>query len=327
MSGNNFHQLSLPFDTNKKIDTVRGEVLTSQLGGVLMHEHVFCRVRPQHRPAAARYIKGQIQKLKEHGIRTIVDLTTYVLPDQFVPFLLEEDFNIICCAGYYTKNKVPKSYLKLDDSVLTDKLLGKVVKGIGKYRIKPSIIKVASSGRNLDQFERNIFTAAARVQQTTKLPIATHSPRGGRKQLEHLLKNGANPKKVFFSHMEMELKGISPSTVQELINDLLWILQQGAYIFFGDFSVQNTSYRHQVIQVLRTCCERGFEEQIFISTDSYWAHRNGVIKVRGNPITSKMPRSYTYTVTLIKPLLLKNGFTPSMIHKFLFDNPVTFFSN
>lgn len=319
-----YTQLSLPI--GKKIHTLTGEVPVNRLGKTLMHEHVFCKVRTSNLHVVEDYLASQLKRLKASGIDTIVDLTTYVLPDRFYPIISRYEVNVICCAGYYLKSKVPKSYHQMGELQLTKVLEKKFVQGLGKYKVKPNIIKVASSGNILNDFETRIISAAATVHKSLNVPIATHAQLGGRKQLELLLRLGTEPSSVFISHLEMGLKGTNKLTYREVCQDAIWILQQGAYLFFGDFTVNDSPYRRKVIQLLQHCCSRGFENQIFLSADSYWSYRRGEIRVRGSSLQASKPRTYEYTQNHIVPLLTTNGFSTITLNKFIRQNPIRFFN-
>jgi phosphotriesterase-related protein len=309
------------------IPTLRGRIPSNKLGTVLVHEHVFCRVRGVHLPVARKYLTQQLQSLEKYGPITIIDLTTYVLPDEFIETCnAVSGVNIIACAGYYLTSRVPASYRSLDATGLADRLREKLARGIGRSKIKPGIIKVATSGHNFTRLERDILRAAAIVQSEKAIPIATHACRGGRQQLETLLKWGADPRKVFLSHMEMELKGNHTRAYGAVVEDILWILQKGAYVFFGDFTASESSYRRDVIRLLRDCINAGFIYQLFLSTDSYWSCRGDGVRVRGTPQNSRTPRTYEYLFTLIIPVLRRNGFSEYEIQRMTKENAVNFFS-
>jgi phosphotriesterase-related protein len=306
------------------VHTAAGRVNVSALGRVLMHEHLFCRVRAEHLEAAQVYVAERLQEVASQRVRTIIDLTTYVLPDVFLDGIARVPINIICCAGYYLQNRVPAVYHSLDVAGLADKLRAKVKDGIGSRRVKPGIIKVASAGRTLSRFESNSLRAAGIIQRECGLPVATHACRGGRQQLEVLIDAGANPRKVFLSHVEMELKGRRAREFDGVACDALWILKQGAYLCFNDFSVNDTPYRKKIVRLIQLCHERGFGRQLFISTDSYWSHRRGRFTVRG-VAESRLPRTYNYVFTLIIPVLKCSGFSDDDIALWLESNPADFF--
>lgn len=307
------------------VHTLTGRVSSSELGRVLMHEHVFCRVRPEFLPAARAFLAAELDRAHRLGVRTIVDLTTYVLPDPFLDVVAKSPVRIICCAGYYLLRTVPAAFRKLDASGLADRLLEKCERGIGSRRVLPGILKVATSGSSFTRFERDALKAVTRVQLRTGLPVATHACRGGKLQLETIMKHGGNPARVFLSHIEMELKGSHSRAFEAVAADALWILAQGAYLFFGDLSVTGTPYRRSVIELIRTCCDRGFARQLFLSADCHWSVRRKGVRVRGSDARSKCPRTYSYTPSFLMPLLVKNGLPHRDVVMFVEDNPAAFF--
>lgn len=314
-------QLELPFDQPKEcVNTLRGPISIPSLGKVLIHEHVFCRVRPQQLSDAKVFLKKEMDRLIARGISTIVDLTTYVLPDDFADFLIVHPINVICCAGYYLQAKVPKPYHSLSADELANKLMLKLENGVGRSKFKPGVIKVASSGRTLTSFEKNVIRAGGIAQRQTGLPIITHACRGARRQLEILLEAGANPSQVVISHMEMELKGVKPLSPNALYEDMKWILEQGAYLFWGDFTANDTQYRREVVNLMMQCWAAGYRKQLLISTDSYWSWRRGKIQLRGSNTNSKNPRTYDYVFSVIIPLLKDHGLSDSDVRLLLEQN-------
>lgn len=306
---------------DKLVNTIGHPVLASRLGRVLVHEHIFCRASPADLPAASEYLSSQLSRLEEHGIGTVVDLTTYVLPDRYLAVLDQHPIHVVCCAGYYLLPKVPSAYRGLDERGLADRLREKMESGIGNRRIRPGVLKVASAGSELTRFERAAIRAAGVVQSEYRVPLITHACRGGRQQVQELLAVGADPRQILLSHTEMELKGRHSRSFDAVLGDLLWVLGKGASLFFGDFSVHDSPYRQQVLRLLRECYSRGYRRQLFISTDSFWSCRGGRVVVRGSAPSARYPRSYEYLFTLIVPLLTGAGFSASDISLFLEQNP------
>jgi phosphotriesterase-related protein len=306
---------------DKLINTAGQPVPASELGRVLVHEHLFCRVAPPDVPTACEYLSCQLARLADQGVKTVVDLTTYVLPDRFLRVLERHPVHVVCCAGYYLLAKVPAAYRHLDERGLTEKLREKMENGIGSRHILPGVIKVASSGLELTRFERDAIRAAGIVQSEYGVPVVTHACRGGRRQFLELLAAGANPQQVLLSHTEMELKGRHSRSFDAVLGDLLWVLERGGSLFFGDFSVRDSPYRQQVVRLLRECYLHGHQRQLFISTDSFWSCRGGRVVVRGSASGVLHPRSYDYVFRVIVPLLTSEGFSASDISLFLEDNP------
>lgn len=320
-------QLKLPLYSSQKINSVKGEMSISTLGRVLVHEHVFCRCRKKNIPHVEQFLDEQFTQLLKSGINTIIDVTTYVRPDMLVPFLNTKSINVITCTGFYVRNRVQKTYYDATVDTLVEKMSKDIDFGVGQYRVKPGVIKVASQGRQLTEFEKRVMKSAAEVQRLyPKIPVITHAYRGGRKQVELLVKNGADPSKIVISHMEMELKGSSPTSFENLLDDMLWILDTGANLFLGDFSLSTTAYRDQVIHLAKLFKSRGHLKQIFLSTDSYWSWKSGEIKIRGTAANARIRRDYNYVNNLTIPLLSRNDFNQSDFDQILHVNPVRLFS-
>ena len=106
------------------IETATGPISPSQLGRVLMHEHVFVvsteiqQNYPQEwgdEQARIDDAVDRLTELKENGIETIVDPTAIGL-GRYIPRIQAVanriDLNIVCATGLYTFNELPH-YLSL----------------------------------------------------------------------------------------------------------------------------------------------------------------------------------------------------------------------
>ncbi len=67
--------------------------------------------------------------------------------------------------------------------------------------MRAGIIKVAAMSP-LTQWEKERFRAAAQIQKELNITIATHATQKPGDQFDWLVKNGANPNRLFFSHIE-----------------------------------------------------------------------------------------------------------------------------
>lgn len=308
------------------IHTLKGPIERDNLGFTLIHEHLFCRVPDRFLQDALDYLEYQLSLLSERGVGTIVDVTPYVLPDRFFDVLVKHAVNVVCCAGYYLPRFVPSGFRNQSVQQLTDALARKIENGIGRYKILPGILKGASAGRTIRPDEKRYIQALGAAQCKYGLPLQMHSCRGGRSQLELLISSGADPARVVLSHMEQEMKGISPSSPQTLLTDVKWVLAQGAYLFIGDFSVHDSPYRRNIVWLIERIVELGYSSRLLFSTDSHWSVRRKGLTLRGCPAHRTHERSYNYVFTTIVPLLLETGFTATNLNQFFHENPARLFA-
>lgn len=307
---------------HRAVWTLRGPVPVDQLGQVLIHEHVFNRVRSQFQAAALVMLRAHLDALLASGIRTIVDVTPYVAPGPFVRALRDHPLNIVCCVGYYVERRVPRPHRTQTEQALAARLIRSFERGIGATAVRPGIIKVASTGAIPTAFERRAIAAAAIAHCATGLPIMTHATKGGEGQLEILLRHGADPQRVVLSHMEMMLKGRDGQPYAVVLDSIRRCLAAGASGFFNDFGTTNTPYRRDVLRLLRTLYAEGYGPQILVGSDSHWTFRSGKLRFRGGTRAGESAaRSYSFTLEHIVPLLHQHGFASSAIDEFLTSNP------
>ncbi len=160
----------------KTVETVLGPVPVERLGKTLIHEHFLFGYPgfqgdvtrgPFREDEALRVAVEAAEKMKRHGIQTVVDPTPNDCGRNpaFLRRVAEEtELNIICATGYYYEGE--------------------------------GVIKLASSKGRITEYEKMFFRAAARAQKETGAVIITHTQEGtmGPEQAAYLLESGADPK-------------------------------------------------------------------------------------------------------------------------------------
>lgn len=290
----------------------------------LIHEHVFCRTRPENRFLVERYLVQQFTEFDKLGIDLIVDTTTYVNPDVFLGMELPGRTKVGCCAGYYTDRYVPKNYRKLSVRELCLRLRRKVAGGVGNYRIHPIMLKAASSGSSPSASEARYIAAVSTVQAETGLPMQVHSCDGAEDQYNIINKYTSDHSKIMYCHVEMGMKTGKRLPYEEILTRCRAILNRGSYLYFNDFGKSNTHYKKEVIRLIKELIFEGYIEQMCIGTDSNWTVRRGQLKVRGVSIDSINSRKYTYMFTHTKYELMKYGVSKADFDMMALLNPAKF---
>jgi phosphotriesterase-related protein len=318
---------------NKLVSTVTGEISCDKLGTTLMHEHVLWFGGPRLEdpgyapiPAAleAATVDFAVSLLNEAaraGIDTVVDLTPFRPIDLYKRIAEQTRVKIVPSTGFYRRAKIPKWMAEMEDEKQMEELmLRELTEGIGGTKIKAGIIKVAGEGASLSDWEKKVFRAAARVQKETGCAIATHTG-GPFEQFNLLVKTGANPHRIFLSHVDVGRKG-KPG-------ELITIAKEGCYLEVDTFGQEFYTPWNELVSFLRSFCDAGLANRIFISMDSNWHWENGTKIFEGagppnfDPGAAK--RTFAYMITDAVPLLLKSGFSKAEIRTFLVDNPRNYF--
>lgn len=257
-----------------------------------------------------------------------MDLTPHRPIDLYQQIASRTDVNIVPSTGFYRRAKIPSELAEMEEEQqMEDRMHKDVSEGIDGTSIRAGIIKVASEGAPLTDWERKVFRATGRVQAKTHVPIATHSgPPSAPEQHELLVRSGADPRLIMLSHMD-----VGTESHPERLKALLPLLKQGTYFEVDTFGQDFYTPWSHLVMFLRFFCDAGFAGQLFISVDSNWHWENGVRIFEGAEPPARDPnaskRTYAYMMTAAVPRLLESGFSKKEIETFLVDNPRRFFCN
>jgi len=320
---------------SKLVPTLTGDIANDKLGTTLMHEHILWFGGPRLEDPGYMPIPDDLQSesvdfavsllndAARAGVDTVVDLTPFRPLELYKRIAERTSVKIVASTGFYRRAKIPKWMADMEDEKQMEELMLKeLTEGIGGTKIKAGIIKVAGEGASLTDWEKKVFRAAARVQKATGCPIATHTG-GPFEQFDLLVKTGADPKRIFLSHVDVGRKG-KPG-------ELITIAREGGYLEADTFGQEFYTPWNELISFLRSFCDAGLANKIFISIDSNWHWENGkkIFEGAGPPNfdSNAGRRTFAYMMTDAVPSLLKSGFSKTEIHTFLVDNPHTFFSD
>jgi phosphotriesterase-related protein len=196
------------------VETVLGPIPATELGSVLIHEHIAVASAGILRSWPALY--GDHQRLIDEavsvlnaahaaGVRSIVDATTFDLGRDMT--ILREvaertDVHILASTGHWlmpAPTMQARSTEQLGDFFIRD-----LTEGADGTNDKAAVIKVASEAE-VTPFEERVLIAAARASRTTGAPILTHSAvraRIGERQADILEREGVDPSRVVIGHSD-----------------------------------------------------------------------------------------------------------------------------
>jgi len=306
---------------------VSEKISASDLGLTLVHEHIFNKFPINRQEESLSFTKKELEKLQKYGVETIIDLTPYTNLNIYEEIINSSPVQIICCIGFYLPKYIKASDKSLSQELLITQLSKKIEKGIGKLKIKPGILKIAGNHNILTSLEEKIYSVIGSLQNKYSLPIASHSPKGSYEQFNVLVKNGANPKKIFFAHLDQGFLGKKFNLVDRQ-REIDFLLKQGSFIQFSEFG-NTTEFKTQRLlimkKILLDICNKGFINQILISSDSNWRWKRGKICLK-NSYKRGIPNSFEYTFKIIIPYLRSIGFKENQIDEILIENPRLLFS-
>jgi len=324
--------------TGPTISTMTGPVQCRSLGITLIHEHVlwfsgprlenpgYSPIPEDRRSESIDFAVSLLNDAARVGIKTLVDLTPHRPIDLYQQIARRTAVNIIPSTGFYRRAKIPKSLANIEDEKqMEERMHGEVAEGIDRTPIRAGIIKVATEGAPLTDWEKKVFRAAARVQKRTGVPIATHSgPRSAPEQHDLLLRSGADPHRIVLSHMD-----VGTASRTEHFEALLPILRQGSYFEVDTFGQDFYTPWSDLTAFLHFFCDAGFANRLFISVDCNWRWENRLRLFEGAEAPTRDPnaskRTYAYMITSALPRLLESGFNRKEIDTFLIENPARLF--
>lgn len=314
-----------------KIQTLRGPIDLDQLGQTMMHEHVFFRSYPQERhDEILTFARHELQELVDVGGQTLVDVGP--LPGRRMEWYAEIgpqiDLNIILPSGFYVEQRTPEELRAQSEDAYVERFTKELVEGIGDSGIRAGVIKVAGNKAALTPWELKVMRAGARVQRETGVPICTHACEGARSQFDALTKAGADPERLYFSHVDAEF-GWEGRTLREEALHLVEIAREGGSLYFNNFALERDTPPEDLMYLIHVLCDKGFAHRVLFGIDAnfYWHEEDRRIyweDERTDPETAV--RDYAYTFTGALPLMRRWGFTDEDFHIFLVDNPRRMFS-
>lgn len=288
-------------------------------GRILVHEHLFNRIRPTETETAVEFLRQQLVTLEGLGVKAIVDVTPYVDPSRFMQALDGLSLSVVCSAGFYLERRVQPADRHVDVDILTRRLLNRIRRGVGASRLLPGVLKVASRGTHLSPFELRAMTAVGRAQFETDLPVVIHSVRGIPEQFKALTTAGAKPDRLIFSHAQAGMKGRDALDRSDMLSVLISVAQAGSFLCFDDFPSSPSPYFRDTAKLISELCDRGFSDQILLSNDCHWAIRRGGVVIRGHQ-RGEGAGTYDRLFTSTFPMLGRH-LAPELIERFVTTNP------
>ncbi len=260
------------------IQTLRGPIDSSQLGRVLIHEHVFLmdmEYTINYRPdfftkdtidaAAVR-----LNALKAAGIDTIIDLTVLGL-GRHVPSLIavaqKTGLNIIASTGIYTFNDVPGPFGFYGPGLLHDApepliehFVRDITQGMGGTAIKAGELKCAIDAPGLTPGVERVMRAVAQANRITGTPITVHTAPAKHTGLDVqrvLSEEGVDLEDVVLGHC-----GDSTD-----IDYLMKLADQGSILGMDRFGLDLGITTQQRVETIAELVRRGYAGSLTLSHD------------------------------------------------------------
>lgn len=311
------------------VQTVRGPISLRHLGETMMHEHVFFDHRDRWRNRNLAVAQKELRELVKMGGQTVVDVGPDPLRhmDWYVELAPQVDCHVIVATGFYLQKYTPESLWGLSESECAERFARELIGGVGDSGVRAALIKVAGDKAELTAWEIKVMKAAARVHAVTGVPICTHACEGARQQFDVLIRAGADPERIYLSHVEAEF-GWEGRTLHQQAKYLEAIVREGGSLYFNNFGFEFDTPHKDLMYLMHYLCDRGYGNRVIFGVDAnfrfdedgrvYWEAE------KEHPEAGARDFAYTYTGAI--PLMRKWGFTEKHLHTFLVENPRRMFS-
>jgi phosphotriesterase-related protein len=317
------------------IETLNGPLDTSELGTVLMHEHIFnltAEIQMVHPgfngwdpevevPKAQAELRG----VKEAGIDTIVELSPIGLGRSLDLIRRAADgsgLNVILATGLYTYDVLPRPWhfsgpgTLLDGDEPLDALMrADLADGIEGSGVKPGMLKCAIDAAGLTEHVERVVRSVCRIHKETGTAVCIHTnapEKRGHDALRILAEEDVDPARVMLAHC-------GDSTDLDYLEELA---ASGALLGMDRFGLDILLPFEDRVGTVVAMCERGHADKMILSQDancfSDWFPPGLNEQVTPN-------WHFLHVVNDVVPALLERGVTQDQVDQMLIVNPRRFF--
>lgn len=309
------------------IRTVTGDIPADACGVTYCHEHLVLdsplielRFPDIHLNDDERAIR-EVAACAEVGVHTMVDAMPCSAGrsgTRLAAISEQTGVRIIAATGLHHDRYYGPEHWTNGSSVqeLAELFIQDVVRGIDQFDYtgpvvartghRAGIIKVATSGPQLNERDKRILRAVSIAHERTRAPILTHCEggEGGPEQVAFLADHGVDPTRVILSH-------IDKNATAERIKDLV---ASGAYLEFDQSLRQGDRVDAPSLGLLKEAVELGASERIVLGTDG--ARRSLWTAWAGGPGLAWLYARY-------RELLVDSGIPQVVVDGFFVANPAS----
>ena len=320
------------------VESVRGPVELSDLGQVLMHEHVFVMSTEHMQNYGADWwdeefrVTDAITKLNSmhaKGIQTIVDPTVWGL-GRYIPRIQriaeQTPVNIIVAAGLYVYEELPQQYayrgpgtlIDIPEPMVTD-FSRDITEGIADTGVKAAFLKFALETPEPSPGVERIARAVARTHLDTGAPITVHTSgphQTGRTAVRIFCEEGVDLTKVVIGHA-------GDSNDLDYLSELA---DTGATLGMDRFGLDLFNPTAERVKTIAALATRGYADRMVLSHDAscfidYFGAAHDEARAAAAPNWH-----FEHITDDVIPALLASGVTQAQIDTMMIENPVRYFT-
>jgi len=311
-----------------QVHTVQGPVDETDLGTVLVHEHVRFRDEAVVDNWPGRYDDAAemqaaldaVGAAKDRGVRTIVDPTA-MFGGRDVRFMAKvaeaSGVQIVACTGIYTYDYLPHYFENRSEDQIAEHFVEDLERGVQGTEIRAAFLKCAADAAGVTEHVEKVHRAVARASVQTGAPIMAHSrpaSNTGPRQVEIFLEEGVDPTKIQIAHT-----GDTDDLdyIEGLLSSGVWIgLDRYGLDLYLPYEKRNAT----TAELLR----RGYADRVFLSQDFCasidWFPPETVEALMGQGLVRDW--SMTLVFDSVVPWLREQGVLDDAQFKTIFeDNP------
>lgn len=316
--------------SNMTIQGVFGPIDTSELGQVLMHEHLTCADWSMRMNFGSKFYEGdavagiaacQLNKAAALGVRTIVDGTPINLGRDVC--LIREvarrtGLNFIVSTGFYYQEEPWLAFR--DEEQIYDLLMGDCTGGIQGTDSLPGILKAGVGHAGLTSLLEKVLHATGRVSAQTGLPIFCHhdpSVHSGGAILDLFESCGVPASRVILGH-----SGDSTE-----LDYLTAMLERGCWLGMDRFGFCDRDLGLEPrVDTIVELCRRGWGGRLLLSHDlaAYLAFWDSWETTKNSDYLN-LEEDYTFIHRRVLPALVERGLDRETVDSLLTVNPRAFF--
>jgi phosphotriesterase-related protein len=320
-----------PFSSGAVIRTLLKDVPPGSVNGaVLFHEHLSMRypltralAEKAGRPTPPSFtddvdlMVAETRAAGQDGIGLIVDGGHPDMDrDLFALKRIagESGVHVVASGGFYMqRNYPPDIATKTAEQIADDLVVEARANRFGAFG------EIGQQGGVLTDDERKVFTAVAKAQARTGLPVFTHNAYTGvrvvetpvpmdaaLKQLDVLEAAGADVRHVAIGHVCC-LDDPNVMTAKALA-------RRGAFVGFDRVTINVMIPDEKRVAMILAFLDAGYADHLLLSSDFSTGR---ALKKNGGP-------GLAQTVTVFAPMLVNAGVSEAVVHGILHDNPRRF---
>lgn len=309
---------------NQYITTVTGDILASELGETLAHEHLYCDVsmhsgRADNVVQDVDLITREMTHFRAAGGSSIVELTPIGIGRDVVKLReisLASGVQIVSGIAFYDQSTYPAWIASASVDQIADCFVRELEEGTQGARA--GLIGELTSHNEptpnqehyrLAEREHKVFVAAARAQKRTGVAISTHASlgRGGHAQLNVLETAGADLTRVVIGHCDAHWH----ADIERDLAYYLPIVKRGACCEFDMIGWESLAPDEIRAERIAALVELGYAAQLTLATDT----------CRLSQMSANGGRGYDYLWNSFLPRLRRLGVQQDHIRMMLVDAP------